>query len=96
MPRYRVLYSPAYVADYHTLEAFDRATIRVAVLLLADQAEMPTRSRRPLSAPVSWCPEATWKLRVGDYRVLYRVDARTVFVLRVQFKGSRTIEEMGP
>lgn len=95
MPRYRLLYSDAYVEDYRALEAFDRAKIRDAVLILADQAEVPTRHRRRLTAPVSWCPEAAWKLRIEDYRLLYRVEAATVFILRVQFKGSGTIEEMG-
>jgi mRNA-degrading endonuclease RelE of RelBE toxin-antitoxin system len=65
------------------------------VLILADQAEVPTRNRQPLAAPVSWCPEATWKLRIEDYRLFYRVEGETVFVLRVRFKGSRTIEEIG-
>ena len=95
MPRYRILYSSAYIEDYKALEAFDRAKVRNAVLMLADQAEMPTRNRRPLRASVSWCREATWKLRIEDYRLFYRVDGSTVFALRVQFKGSRTIEEMG-
>jgi mRNA-degrading endonuclease RelE of RelBE toxin-antitoxin system len=95
VPRYRLLYSDAYIEDYRALEAFDRAKIRDAVLILADQAEVPTRHRRRLAAPMSWCPDATWKLRIEDYRVLYRVEAATVFVLRVQFKGSGTIEEMG-
>ena len=95
MARYRILYSSAYLEDYEALEAFDRAKIRNAVLVLADQAEVATRNRRPLLDPVSWCSEATWKLRIEDYRLFYRVDADTVFVLRVKFKGSRTIEEMG-
>ena len=95
MPRYRLLYSSAYIEDYRALDAFDRAKVRDAVLILADQAEVPTRNRRPLEAPVSWCPEATWKLRIEGYRLLYRVEDTTVFVLRVQFKGSDTIEEMG-
>jgi mRNA-degrading endonuclease RelE of RelBE toxin-antitoxin system len=93
--RYRLQYSSAYIEDFKALEAFDRAKVRNAVLALGDQAEVPTRNRRPLMSPVSWCPEATWKLRIEDYRLFYRVDAATVFVLRVRFKGSRTIEEMG-
>jgi mRNA-degrading endonuclease RelE of RelBE toxin-antitoxin system len=95
VPRYRILYSSAYVDDYKALEAFDRAKVRNGVVALADQAEVQTRKRRPLRVPVSWCPEATWKLRIEDYRVFYRVDGTTVLILRVQFKGSRTIEEMG-
>jgi len=93
--RYRLRYSSAYIEDYKLLEAFDRAKIRNAALILADQAEVSTHKRRPLRAPVSWCLEATWRLRIENYRVLYRVDADTVLVLRVQFKGSRTFEEMG-
>ena len=96
MARYRILYSSAYIDDYKSLDAFERAKVRGAVLILADQAETPARNRRPLRAPVSWCSEATWSLRVEDYRVFYRVEAGTVFVLRVRFKASRTIEEMGP
>ena len=95
MPRYHIRYSSEYIEDYRALEAFDRAKVRDAVLILTDQAEIATRNRRQLAAPVSWCPDATWKLRIEDYRVLYRVEAGTVFVLRVQFKGSGTIEEMG-
>jgi mRNA-degrading endonuclease RelE of RelBE toxin-antitoxin system len=93
--RYRILYSSAYVEDYKALEAFDRAKVRNGVLSLADQAEVPTRKRRRLRTPVLWCPEAAWKLRIEDYRVFYRVDDGVVLVLRVQFKGSRTIQEMG-
>jgi len=93
--RYQILYSDEYIDDYRALEAFDRAKVRAAVLVLAEQAEVATRNRRPLTARVSWCPEATWKLRIEDYRLLYRVDAGTVFVLRVQFKGSQAIEDMG-
>jgi mRNA-degrading endonuclease RelE of RelBE toxin-antitoxin system len=89
------VYSSEYLEDYKALEAFDRAKIRNAVLTLADQAEIPTRNRRPLRAPVSWCAGATWKLRIEGYRLFYRVDGVTVFALRVQFKGSGTIEEMG-
>lgn len=95
MARYRILYSSEYLDDYRSLEVFDRAKIRNAVLTLADQAEVLTRNRRRLRATVSWCPDATWKLRVDDYRLFYRVESRTVFVLRVRFKGSETIEEMG-
>ena len=95
MARYHILYSSAYIEDYKALEAFDRSKVRNAVLTLADQAEVGTRNRRPLRSPVTWCPEATWKLRIEDYRLFYRVDADTVFVLRVRFKGTRTIEEMG-
>jgi hypothetical protein len=54
--------------------------------MLAHQAEVETRNRRRVRAPVPWCPDATWKLRIEDYRVLYRVEADTVLV------PSRTIQ----
>jgi mRNA-degrading endonuclease RelE of RelBE toxin-antitoxin system len=95
MPRYQLRYSAAYLDDFRTLDAFERPKVREAVLLLADQAERPTRNRRPLKAPVSWCPEATWQLRTEDYRILYRVESGEVFVLRVRFKGQGNTEEMG-
>ena len=97
MPRYRLQYEAAYLDDLRTLlRAYDLPLITRAVLILADQAEVPSRNRRPLTAPISWCPTATWQQRVEGYRVLYRVEADSVFVLRVRFKGSKSSEEMGP
>lgn len=95
MPRYRILYADDFVSDFRALDAFDRPKVRMAALNLADQAELPSRNRRPLRAPVRWCTEATWQIRVGGHRVLYRVEAGAVYVLRVRFKGPRTTEEMG-
>lgn len=94
--RYDLNYDLAFDTDLSRLDAFVYPTIRSAVSLLPHQAEVATRHRRPLNAPVSWCPEATWQLRIGDYRVLYRVDRNRVLLLRVLLKGSRTTEEMGP
>jgi mRNA-degrading endonuclease RelE of RelBE toxin-antitoxin system len=79
------------------MRPFDRPVIQAAVTkALAGQPEIPTRNRRPLAAPLSWCPEATWQLRVGAFRVLFRMDEDTVHVLRVVSKGLRTSEEMEP
>jgi mRNA-degrading endonuclease RelE of RelBE toxin-antitoxin system len=75
--------------------AYDLPIIIAAVNRLADQAEVASRNRRPLGGPVSWCPAAKWQMRVGGYRVFYRVENGVVDVLRVRFKGSRTTEEMG-
>jgi mRNA-degrading endonuclease RelE of RelBE toxin-antitoxin system len=95
VPRFAIRYSDRYLHDFLRVDAFDRARIRAAVLLLEEQADVATRNRRPLKRPVSWCPEATWQLRAGDYRVLYRIGGRDVLALRVSLKGSRTTEEMG-
>src|SRR6266567_4100266 len=51
-----------------------------------DFEKTTTRHRRPLRAPVSWCPSASWQQRVGSFRILYRVDGGTVDVLRLRFK----------
>jgi mRNA-degrading endonuclease RelE of RelBE toxin-antitoxin system len=93
--RYQLRYSVAFDRDLDDVSPYDATVIRAAVLLLRDQAEVPTRSRRPLTSPVSWCPDASWQLRVRDYRVLYRVQMGLVSLLRVTFKGRKTTEEMG-
>jgi len=68
---------------------------RRRVAILAFQAETETRNRKRLARPISWCPEATWQLRVRKYRILSRVEGGTVLVLRLTFKGTQTTEEMG-
>jgi mRNA-degrading endonuclease RelE of RelBE toxin-antitoxin system len=96
LPRYELRYATVYLEDLRSLlRPYDLPVIVGTVNDLADQAETVSRNRRPLGAPISWCPTATWQLRVGDYRVLYRVDEGVVSVLRVRFKGSKTTEEMG-
>jgi len=92
---YRLLYSRAFDADLDEIPAYDAVVVRSAVVLLANQAETESRNRKRLSAPVTWCPEAVWQLRVGNYRVLYRVDQDMVRILRLTFKGRMTTEEMG-
>jgi mRNA-degrading endonuclease RelE of RelBE toxin-antitoxin system len=89
-------YSQEYIDDLAPLDAFDIPVIRDALLQLTHQASMATRNRRPLAVPLAWCPEATWQLRAGGYRVLYRVDADVVTILAVRFKGTGTSEDMGP
>jgi mRNA-degrading endonuclease RelE of RelBE toxin-antitoxin system len=96
VPRFAIRYADTYVQDFLGIDAFDRARIRTEVLILADQADAATRNRRPLRRQLSWCPEATWQMRSGDHRVLYRIEGGDVLALRVVLKGSRTAEEMGP
>jgi mRNA-degrading endonuclease RelE of RelBE toxin-antitoxin system len=94
--RYELTYDRSFDEDLAALDAYVYPAIRATLIQLADQAEVVARHRRPLARPISWCPEATWQLRVGDFRVLYRIDGGVVRVLRVAFKGSGTTEEMGP
>jgi hypothetical protein len=95
VPRFAISYAGSYLRDFLRIDAFDRARIRTAVLALADQGDVATRNRRPLKVSISWCPEATWQLRSGEHRVLYRIEGGDVLALRVLLKGSRTTEEMG-
>jgi mRNA-degrading endonuclease RelE of RelBE toxin-antitoxin system len=95
--RFQLRYEGAYLADLRSLRrAYDLPIITTAVLGLAEEADVPSRNRRPLTDPISWCPAATWQQRVENYRVLYRIEDGVVFILRVRFKGSKTTEEMGP
>jgi mRNA-degrading endonuclease RelE of RelBE toxin-antitoxin system len=94
--RYDLDFDPRFDVDLSLLDAFAYPRIRSAVLQLRDQAETRSRNRRPLRGTVWWCPDATWQARVGDFRILYRVEGRSVELLRVKYKGTRTTEEMGP
>ena len=92
---YRLLYSRDFDQDLDGVPAYDAVVVRTRVALLDYQAEQESRNRRRLANPISWCAEANWQLRVGRYRVLYRVEGGIVQVLRVAFKGRKTTEEMG-
>jgi mRNA-degrading endonuclease RelE of RelBE toxin-antitoxin system len=92
---YRLLYSRAFDEDLDSVPAYDAVIVGTSVAILAHQAETETRNRKRLAAPIGWCPEATWQLRVRSYRILYRVERGTVQVLRLTFKGRQTTEEMG-
>lgn len=96
MPPYRLLFDRRYLDDLEAVDPFDIPIIREALLHLAHQAEHETRNRRRLRQPVSWCPAATWQVRVRGYRVLYEVQEGIVTVLRLRFQGSLSTEEMGP
>jgi mRNA-degrading endonuclease RelE of RelBE toxin-antitoxin system len=94
---WRLLFASSYLQDLRDLPIFERARIQASVVTsLVHEPVRPAKHRRPLQAPVSSCPEATWQLRIGDYRVLYRLDRDAVEVLRVRLKARRSTEEMGP
>jgi len=81
--------------DLDEVDAFDIPVLRTAIGRLQYEALSQTMRRCPLDRPVSWCPDATWQQRCGNYRIFYRVEDRTVRVLRVKWKGSRTTEDIG-
>jgi mRNA-degrading endonuclease RelE of RelBE toxin-antitoxin system len=92
--RYFVEMDPQVLRDLEELRAFDARTIVDAMRALRYEAEAPTRPRKPLKASIPAVPDASWELRIGDYRALYQVRKdRTVRVLRVTLKRRRAIDE---
>src|SRR6185312_12807650 len=83
---FRIEWDRRATIELDRLRAFDRPPVRRTVAALEDQATTETINRKPLRQPLSALPEATWAVRVGRHRVLYRVDGGTVRVLRVILK----------
>ena len=96
MGRYNVTWSEQAQEERAGLRSFQRPLIEKAVGLLEHQAEIETLRRKRLSRrdglPAGY-PDPTWQLRVGDHRVLYCVEERTVRILRVILKRRRTLGE---
>jgi mRNA-degrading endonuclease RelE of RelBE toxin-antitoxin system len=91
---YELQWSEEAKADMRRIPAFRRRPVFAAVEQLRGQAEVETRNRKPLAEPIEDLPDATWEVRVGEYRCLYRIDGgQTARVLRVIFKGTSTIAE---
>lgn len=97
--RYTVELSPEAAADLRTVKAFHRPAVLRALTELELQAELETKQRKPFTEPLEELPDATWEVRVGDYRALYCMrpgteqPGQTVTVLRVIFKGRSTTQE---
>jgi mRNA-degrading endonuclease RelE of RelBE toxin-antitoxin system len=77
---------PAFSEDLEAIDPFYLGRIHRSVELLTDQSGLRGRHRKNLKCPISWCPAATSVVRVGDFRILYRVDGRTVHLLRLGIK----------
>lgn len=52
---------------------------RLAKAITDRLSSEPRHYGHPLRASLSGC----WKLRVGDYRVVYRIEAREVWILAI-------------
>ena len=88
---YEIEWSEEAKADIRRIPAFLRRPVLAAIENLRIQAEIETRNRKRLRHPIDDLPEATWEVRVDDYRALYRIDNRqTARILRVIFKGANT------
>jgi mRNA interferase RelE/StbE len=87
---YLIRYAVEAVGDLRALRAFDRATVAQGIEQhLLHESTKVSKSRIRLMAQPFW---SQYRLRVGDFRVYYDVDegARTVDVLRILEKGTRT------
>jgi mRNA interferase RelE/StbE len=76
----------AYVVRYHPGVAdhdIKRLAPGVRARIARSIAERLTLAPARFGAPLSGSLRGYWKLRVGDYRVVYKVDAQTVFVLAI-------------
>jgi len=78
--------SPAFFDDLETVDPFYLGQIHRALEQLRFQPLEATRNRKRLKRMVAWCPDATHVLRVGDFRVLFRV-AGVVHLLRLGRKA---------
>jgi mRNA-degrading endonuclease RelE of RelBE toxin-antitoxin system len=83
----------AFDEDLEAVDPFDLGRIHKAVEQLQYQAAVRTRNRKDLKRPVPWCPEATSVVRVGEFRVLYRIEEGSVRLLRL---GLKTRERLLP
>lgn len=90
-----IRYSPGFErAMDRSLRASDYAKIVREIGTLATNPGPPQNARRQLRKPVSWCPDATWRLSiVGRFRVLYTFDSDTVCILCIAEKGSEALED---
>ena len=91
---FRIEWTALAKIELRLLRAFDRPPVRRAVAALEHQAVTETINRKPLREPLPALPEASWAVRVGRHRVLYRVDGGTVRVLRVILKTGTTGESL--
>ena len=77
-----------------SLRASDFAKIVREIGTLATNPGPPENARRKLREPVSWCPDATWRLSIaGQVRVLYTFDSETVDILCLAQKGTESMED---
>ena len=96
MGRYTVIWLEQAKAERRALRSFDRPAVEKAVRLLEYEAEKETLHRKPVNRQEGLAPEIpdhTWRLRVGQHRVLYSVEGQIVRVLRVILKGRKTLGE---
>lgn len=81
---YRIEVAPAVVRQLRKLDARARRRIQAAIELLADQP-------RPSGAKKLVGGDGEWRVRTGDYRIVYEIHDRVLLVLVVAVGHRRDI-----
>jgi mRNA interferase RelE/StbE len=83
MTTYRIELRPAAVKALQHIDPTDQRRIQGAIALLA------TNPRPPGCKPLVGRP--AWRVRVGDYRIIYTIDDRAVLIVVVNLGHRRDI-----
>ena len=81
---YRIRVAPAAVRQLRKLDASARRRVQAAVELLADQP-------RPSGAKKLVGGAGEWRVRTGDYRIVYQIDDDVLLVLVVAVGHRRDV-----
>jgi mRNA-degrading endonuclease RelE of RelBE toxin-antitoxin system len=93
---HRIIIAPSAQADLDALRPFDRNRVVEAMgRSLHHGPDVPSTHRKMLSPhPRIEALGVAWELRVGEFRVYYRIGGHQVIVLMVRRKGRRRTEEI--
>ena len=83
---YRIEIAPAAVRQLRTLDPTARRRVQAAIELLADQPR-PSGATKPVGG------DGEWRVRTGDYRIVYEVHDDVLLVLVVAVVHLRDISQ---
>ena len=104
----KIEFGRAALGDLAALKRFEQKRIldEIEAKLSAEPLTLVRGHREPVQDPI---PEGLaalvndvfpgglpWSLHVGDFRVLYAVEGRTVWIIAVRFKGRRAFPLLFP
>jgi mRNA interferase RelE/StbE len=81
---YRIDFAPAAIRQLRKLDPVARRRIQAAVELLGTDPR-PSGAKKPLGG------EGEWRVRTGDYRIIYEVHDRKLLVLVVALGNRRDV-----
>ena len=94
---YRIVWADECHDEMRRVRSFYRPRIRAAVLSLVHQAKVETRNRKRLRTgddiPAGY-PQPAWEIRVDKFRIFSTIQGKTVRILGVKIKGTRTTGEV--